>query len=411
MVDTRLCVLCRGGSRRLCGLEYCPVLVRAISTYTLTKVSDKISSSSPPSVFVSWVGYPQVIVAAGLPPEVGDTAIYDLPEKWLDLQLDDILRFRLTLVRGGRRFRVVDVGNSFIDTVREIAMSSKPVDVEALFDGSVRPRVLLDENMPPMGPLAPVKRLYLGSNPYVSRHVEKVYQDPDLKAVDAVLYLYKSSIPVSTITRVFSVGSLGEKSQRKLVPTRWSITAVDSIISDALVRNLLDKPTINEIRLYTLSKSGNLFIAILLPTRWMFEWMEAWFPGSTWNMFGSDVVVEGDWELTSRRSEYPSIGGCYYASRLATAEYLNSIGRQAGAVLYREIYPSFNIPIGVWFVREMVRSLFRQPYTTYSGLRELLEELKGLTKVPIEKIVLRSRILSILTRNRRLDHVLSKSKG
>lgn len=410
-MDTRLCVLCRGGPRRLCGLEYCPVLVRTLSTYTLTKVSDSLSSSSPPSVFVSWVGYPQVTVAAGLPPEVGDTSIYDLPERWLDLQLDDVLRFRLTLVRGGRRLRVADVGNSFVDTVREIAMSSKPVDVEAMFEGSVRPRVLLDENMPPMGPLAPVKRLYLGSNPYVSRHVEKVYQDPDLKAVEAVLYLYRSSTPVSTITRVFSVGSLGERGQRKLVPTRWAITAVDSIISDALVRGLVDKPSINELRLYTLSRSGNLFIAILLPTRWMFEWMEAWFPGSTWNMFGSSVAVEGDWELTSRRSEYPSIGGCYYASRLATAEYLSSVGRQAGVVLYREIYPGFNVPIGVWFVREMVRSLFKQPYTTYSSLRELLEGLRGLTKVPVETIISRSRILSLLTRNRRLGDVLPKGKS
>jgi hypothetical protein len=80
-------------------------------------------------------------------------------------------------------------------------------------------------------------------------------------------------------------------------------------------------------------------------------------------------------------------------------------------VLYREIYPGFNVPIGVWFVREMVRSLFKQPYTTYSSLRELLEGLRGLTKVPVETIISRSRILSLLTRNRRLGDVLPKGKS
>lgn len=402
LIDSRLCVLCRGGSRRLCGLEYCPVLIRTSSLYTLRQISQELSSSSPPSVYVGWVGYPLVTVAAGLPPEIGDTSIYDLPERWLDLPLDDILRFRLTLVRGGRSLRVFGVSDSFVERIREIALSSKPVDVEVIFERGVKPKVLLDESVPPMGPLAPVKRLNLGSNPRVDRHVEKAYEDKDLGARRAILYLYRSSVPVSMITRVLSVGSLGKQGGRKLVPTRWAITAVDSTISEALIKSIADRPAINEIRLYAMSKSGNLFIAILLPTRWMFEWMEAWFPGSTWNLFGGEVVVEGDWELTSRRREYPSIGGCYYASRLAVAEYLSRLGRQAGAVLYREIYPSFNVPVGVWFVREMVRALLSSPYRTYGSLRELLADIRGLTKVPIERVVSRSRILSLLTRGKRL---------
>lgn len=281
-------------------------------------------------------------------------------------------------------------------------MSSKPVDVEVMFEKSVRPKVLLDENVPPMGPLAPVRRLEFGSNPYVDRAVENVYEDRDLGARSAILYLYRSSVPVSTITRVLSVGSLGKEARRKLVPTRWAITAVDSVVSGELIRKLVDKPAISEVRLYTLSKSGNLFIAILLPTRWMFEWMEAWFPGSTWNVFGRDVVVEGDWELTSRRREYPSIGGCYYASRLAVAEYLSRLGRQAGVVLYREIYPSFNVPVGVWFVREMVRATLSQPYRSYTTLEELFTDIKNLTKVPVDLIVAKSKILSLLTRGKRL---------
>lgn len=386
----------------MCGFEYCLALARASSIRALRPISQTLSSSSPPSVYIGWLGYPVVTVAAGLPPEVGDTSIYDLPEKWLNISLDDILRFRLTLIRGGMSVRVYDVGSSFVSKIRELAISSKPVDVEVFFEKRVRARALLDENIPPMGPSAPVKRLEINSNPYVSRHVEKVYGDRDLGAKKAILYLYKSSIPVSTIARILSTGSVGKEVRRKLVPTRWAITAVDSVVSEALIREIVGKPPINEIRLYTYVKSGNLFIAILLPTHWMFEWIEAWFPGSTWNMFGGEVVVEGDWELTSRREKYPSIGGCYYASRLAAAECLSRLGRQAGVVLYREIYPSFNIPIGVWFVREMVRATLSRPYRVYSKLSDLLSDLRSITKVPVEQIVENSRILSLLVRGRRL---------
>jgi len=401
-VGSSLCILCRGGPRRLCGLTYCPVVVAAKSSLTLSRVSQRLSSTTPPSAFVGWVGYPNVVVAAGLPPEVGDTSLYDLPEKWLEVPLDDVIRFRLTLVRGGRNVSVLDVGNPFVDQLREISLSVKPVDVEAEFEKRPRPDVLLDENSPPMGPLAIVRRLRTGSSPYIVREVEKVYEDRDLKARDAILYLYRSAIPVSTITRILSLGSLGLWRYRRLVPTRWAITAVDSTISESLIKQLLDKPVLSEYRLYSLSRSGNLFVGIVLPTRWMFEWIEAWFPGSTWNIYGSDVAIEGDWELTPRRTTYPSIGGCYYASRLAAAEFLASIGRQAGVVLYREIYPSFNIPVGVWFVREMVRQLFKTPFRKYESLKELLEDIRGLTKVSLEVVIAKSRILTLLTKGKRL---------
>jgi len=348
------------------------------------------------------VGYPNVVVAAGLPPEVGDTSLYDLPERWLEVPLDDVIRFRLTLVRGGRKVSILDVSSPFVEQLREVSLSIRPVDVEAEFEKKPKPDVLLDENAPPMGPLAIVRRLRTGSSPYIVREVEKVYADRDLRARDAILYLYRSAIPVSTITRILSLGSLGLWRYRRLVPTRWAITAVDSTISESLIKQLLDKPTLTEYRLYTLSRSGNLFVGVVLPTRWMFEWIEAWFPGSTWNIYGSNIAVEGDWELTPRRTTYPSIGGCYYASRLAAAEFLTSIGRQAGVVLYREIYPSFNIPVGVWFVREMVRQLFKTPFRRYENLKELLEDMKGLTKVPPEVVIAKSRILTLLTRGRRL---------
>ena len=50
------------------------------------------------------------------------------------------------------------------------------------------------------------------------------------------------------------------------------------------------------------------------------------------------------------RRDYPAIGGCYYASRLAVLEALRSIRRLAAVITWREIYEGFDLPVGVWDV-------------------------------------------------------------
>jgi len=62
--------------------------------------SDSISGSSPPSIFVGSYGYPKVGVGPMLPPIHGDTTLLDSPELWLGKTLEDIVNFRLSLVRG-----------------------------------------------------------------------------------------------------------------------------------------------------------------------------------------------------------------------------------------------------------------------------------------------------------------------
>ncbi len=396
-------MLCRG-SKYLCGLTYCPVYVESRARLVMSKlnVSKELSGSSPPSAFVSRFNYPKVLAAITLPPELGDTSVYDLTESWIGIPLERVLSFRLSLVRSAVRVNVSKARGRYVELLQEVALSEKPVDTEVRFWKIRLSDVVLDEYAPPVGPLGLVERVRLGSNPSFGRHVNKVYYDDSLKASDAVLYLYNSGIPVSRISRILSVGGLGKRHSRKLVPTRWSITAVDKVISDTLVRQLSSYSTISEFKLFVREYMRNLFVGILIPGNWMFEWVEAWFPGSTWNLGGSEVEIEGDWELGSQRNEYPSIGGCYYASRLAVAEYLNKIRRKASVFLYREIYPGFNLPVGVWFVRENIRRLFSGSGLRFNSINELLDYLGRYVKVPVDVVVRKSKILTLLTKFKRL---------
>ncbi|MEM3849489.1 MAG: Nre family DNA repair protein [Zestosphaera sp.] len=405
MVRGELCSICRG-SRYLCGLTYCPLLVRFYSKINVRQVelSEILQGTSPPSVFVGRIGYPRVSVGPSIPPQVGDTSEYELPEAWIGRPLEDILIKRLSMVVGVTQVRVRDVGTGFVPKLQELALSERPVDAEMLLDKKYLRRPLFGEELPPVGPRVMLKNVRVVSNPYFGRSVEKVYGDTDLKAVDAVLLLYRDGLPISRIQRIFSIGALGRHENRRLVPTRWSITAVDDMVSKFLVRRVRNLPELGEVLVHVRQYMQNLFIAVLLPGVWSYEWLEAWFPGSTWNPSGSTVSVGGDHEGPMGKTEYALTGGCYYAARLAAAEHLlHRLGRQATVVLYREIYEGFNIPIGVWFVRENVRRLFESVPKKFSSLEEALKSLSGLTRVRVEEIVRNSHILRTYGKVRTLD--------
>lgn len=405
MVRGELCSICRG-SRYLCGLTYCPLLVSFYSKINVRQIelSEVLQGTSPPSVFVGRVGYPKVNVGPSVPPQVGDTSEYELPEVWIGRSLEDILIKRLSMVVGVTQVRVKDVDTGFISKLQELALSEKPVDAEMHLDRKYVRRPLFGEELPPVGPRVLLKDVRVVGNPYLGRSVEKVYSDTDLKAVEAVLQLYREGIPVSRIQRIFSVGAIGRLENRRLVPTRWSITAVDDIVSKSLVRRVRDLPELSEVLVYTRQYMQNLFIALLLPGVWSYEWIEAWFPGSTWNPSGRTVAIGGDYEGPMGKSEYALTGGCYYAARLAVAEHLlHRLRRQATVVLYREIYEGFNIPIGVWFVRENVRKLFEGKPRRFDSLEEVLRSLSGSTRVSVEEIVRNSYILKTFGKVRTLD--------
>ena len=233
-----------------------------------------------------------------------------------------------------------------MDQTRELALSVDSVDVELALMKPPRRSLILDDDVQPFGPSAPVRDLRVG-NARWDQQIEKAYYDTDLKAVDAVKGLYSSSVMVTKIQRAFSVGAFGLEQNRRLVPTRWSITAVDDILSKDLRENVKTYPEINEYRVYESRYLDNIFEVLMLPQAWSYEAMEAWYPGTIWNPNGKNVMIYGDWEGFEGRTTYASIGGCYYAARLAVCELLEKERRQATVIVLREAHPGYIMPVGV----------------------------------------------------------------
>jgi hypothetical protein len=361
----QICLQCRF-TRLLCGKPKCPILIKLNSFVNTSKIiSSNIETDSPPSAFVGRLGYPKVSFGPLLPLQRGETAIFDEPEMWRNLSFEEIVNFRMSMVRAKANVDINSASNpsGLLYDTQVSMLSRRPVYAEfSLRKVQTKSVYYIDDTSSPFGPSAGVERYRFG-NASSDRTVENVYYDGDMKSTEAVIRLYESGLTVNSIQKIFSLGMVGLTKKRKLVPTRWSITAVDDIISKVMLDSIKTMPSIDLFHVFVNDMLGSRYVIMLLPGNFAYEWVEAWFPGTVWNAIGKDVSSIADHEGFSGRKTYALPGGCYYSVRLAAAEYLSKIRRQGIVIALREIYPGQLLPLGVWNVREAVRQAFEtQPY-------------------------------------------------
>ncbi|MBI4362020.1 MAG: hypothetical protein HY558_02490 [Euryarchaeota archaeon] len=399
-----ICVSCKG-AHLLCGKERCPILVKTYIQRQTAPLLDRLdlSGASPPGIFVGRYGYPKVSVGPLVPPVSGDTAHMDIPEGWLGRSIEEIVGFRFSLVRGKHRVDAYNVEGAgrLVDQTRELAMAAEPADIEARFSRKPAGRILLSDEIQPFGPSAPLEKFDV-DNVKVERRIERAYGDRDLKARGAVLGLYRDGLRVSQIQRAFSAGLFGLGRNRHFVPTRWSITAVDSAIGIEMVKRIRDHPILNEFLLFEAGNLDNRFLVLMMPFEWSYELIEAWYPNTIWNPIGQRTVILASHEFYEGRTTYAEIGGCYYAARLAVGEYLTRVRRQAKVVILREAHPGYIMPVGVWNVRETVREALRLPPRRFDTLRETLAHIQTKLDIPMDTWIAKSAVLTDHLRQRRL---------
>jgi hypothetical protein len=390
-----LCVVCKG-SRRLCGKTRCPILIRV--NYYLKSVplmsTEDITGASPPSVFIGRIGYPHVYVGPLLPPVHDDTSIYDLPEQWFGKSIDEIVGFRSMLIRGKHRVHIqkFNEAGKIMEQTRDLALAENSVDTELNLKKKPRGSLFMDDSVQPFGPSAIIRDLHVG-NARLDHRLEKAHYDTDLRANQAVFELYDRGVMVTKIQKAFSVGAFGIKKNRRLVPTRWSITAVDDIVSKNLAETVKTFPEINEYRVYESIYLDNVFEILMIPAAWSYESMEAWYPGTVWNPRGRNTAIYSDYEGNNGRTTYAQIGGCYYSARLAVCEQLIKERRQATVIVLREARPGYIMPIGVWQVRENVRNAVRNVPYKCNTLNEALNRIASRLQIPLKRWIAQSELL------------------
>jgi len=254
-------------------------------------IGKEIHGSSPPSIFVGHNFYPDVLVGPMVPPQLGqghEIQNLDEPDGWYGKSMDELITLRTSLVRTAFRSNVKTFTSKLLDLSQEIIMAKNPVDTEIKLEKEPQIRMLYDPHSPPLGPTGKLDKLRITSNPKVDVKVDKVVGDTDLKSVAAMGYLYDNKFTVNNLTRLLSAGLLGVKKKRKLVPTRWSITAVDDTISKNLIKEIKYFPEISKYQVFRNKYLDNKFVILLIPREWNFENLETWFSQSAFNP--SDII-------------------------------------------------------------------------------------------------------------------------
>ena len=365
--------------------------------------------TSPPSVFVGHNFYPNLNVGILSPPaETEDAWIHDAPNFWSeqDFTIKQIALLRSALINSRFNVNIKDVRKEgkFLDKAKEIGIAKKPVDVEIKLNKAPEIRFDFEKITMPMGPRASLKQITITENVKVDNKVEKVVNDIDLKSADALTYLYENGFDENTLTKLLSIGVLGLKKNRKLVPTKWSITATDDTLGKNLINNIKDYKAIENYQLYTGSYLGNYYYILMFPEIWQYELFEGYLPRSIWNQ-DEGIKFATDSETIFGRKTYASntVGG-YYSSRLSTLEHLSKIKKQASCLVIRFETPEYNMPLGVFVVRNAARKTLANHPLTFNTKEELLNKTEELIKNKFNydssNVFRQSKLLKSLTQSK-----------
>lgn len=384
---------------KICGKENCKK--HSILMGKPVKITE-FSGSSPPEIFVGKWNYPNVYTGILAPQEHGNTEQMSSAELWHEkkLPIPNILRMRSQLIYGRTQSNIHKplTDKKFLPIMQEVAMTHKSVGTEFKLKKPISPHKEKESRVPLISNAAPIEKVRLEENAPVIKKVDALVSDTELKSAPALIELHKSGIPNSSLIKILSAGLLGIGKNRKLVPTRWSITAVDDTLSKSLLSKIKYYSEISEFQVFTAEYVGNHYNFLLLPGKWSFEVIEiALTSKGVWQ----------DYESFFPRKKYAdSVTGAYYANRLALTEHLDKIKRQCSCIVIREIRPEYSAPLGVGILRQISREAFQQKPRSFPTLKEAFNYIQSILKQPLTNYTSRSKLLAEYGRQSRLSRFL-----
>lgn len=353
-----------------------------------------------PNIFIGRYGYPNINVGFL---NAQDYNEHDNVKHWKEqaFSIPKIIDMRTNLINAPFKNQIKSFNNKLIEMAQEVSQASKPIDIEVNLTKKPKFSLSFNQKAAPHGPNVKFKKVQITENVNVKRHIDKVVSDTDLKAADALTYLYKKGYDEHALIKLISVGNLGIKPQRKLVPTRWSITATDDILGKNLINQIKDYQWY-DYAAYFGSYLGNYYLVLCFPDAWEYEIFET--------ITVEDAAFSTDYEPYEGRKKYAfDVTGGYYTVRLAILEKLKQLKRQASVLTLRFINPAEYIaPLGVWVTRESARNAMEDKPLIFGSMELMLTYVRHFVKKKFNMDVNKILNRSILLKNRNKQKKLTE---
>ncbi len=326
---------------------------------------------STPAPFIGRYGYPHVNIGMLSPQFTGEMQEYDSPKLWnsQNYAIGQVASLRYGLVNSRMKANVKSLHGRFLEMVQEVGMAKKVAEVEVNLRKTPTLNFKPETQIKPFGPQGSVLKARITANTKVDTRVERIVSDTDLKAAEGLVSLYKKGFEESSLHKLLSVGNMGIGKKRKLVPTKWSITATDDTIGKQLITEIKQFNE-GEYRAYFGGGWGNYYLVLFLPDVWSYELFEMYLgvQKNPWSKKG--YYYSTDYENYAGRKNYADeTAGGYYANRVSILEKMKELKRQHSCLVLRFITPEYNVPLGVWVCREATRKAMEK------GIRFASEKL------------------------------------
>lgn len=354
--------------------------IQDIKIKAMDLVDREFTGNTPPTVFVGskYIQFKKANLGILSPIDNKQEAKkYDDPYLWYnqDYNIERIVGLRANLINARKKVDILDArtGNRFLELAQEIAMSFKTTTIDVELEKKLHPKINLDSIHLPFGPSGDIKKIIATENIKVEQHVEKVFYDTDLKSAEAIKYLHTKGIPEYSLSQILSLGITGLKKNRKLVPTKWSITATDDLLGKDLIKKIKNYNIIDGYKILYGNYLGNYYLILLFPEVFSYELFESAMPDNITDQQAS-VYTTTDYEGYDGRKTYAenTVGG-YYAARLSLLEYLESKKIQASCLLLRFVSSEYSLPLGVFVVRQAVRRTVSSEEIIFNDKKKMLE--------------------------------------
>lgn len=323
-----------------------------------------------PNVFVGRYGYPHIRVGL-LGTQKYDQ--HDEPERWAreNKSIQEIAGKRAELINSYFKASIKSSRERLLDLTSQVSLAKKPVQIDVSLKHKPRFRLTPARETQPHGPNVQLERASVTANPKIDWRVDKASSATDLKSSDAIIDLQKKGVSPYYLQKTFSMGNFGLPTERKLVPTRWSITAVDDILGKRMLE-WVRQYSVAGCRAYFGGHYGNYYLLLFFDDVWQYELHEHHLSSKQSWM---------DYEPYRGRTSYAKeTAGGYYAARLPILEHLHKRRRQSAVLAIRVITDEYTMPLGVWVCREAVKKALAAGPVKFQNRKEMIRHARSLMR-------------------------------